>query len=250
MEMLLGATLWSAFLSFVRLGALAMMLPGLGEGFVDARTRLTVAILLAIAAAPVVAAGAPPIPPTLWAVIGIILSEIVVGLIIGSVARLWMGALAIAGQTIALQSGLAFAQQVDPNLGEMGTTVQTFLVLIGLALALQFNLHHAFIEAGWRSYERFPIGGEIMWADAAELAVRSLGDAFRIGLQIAAPAIAVGFLFYVALGVINRIIPSLQVFFLAMPAGILLTLGALALSLSAAMFVWLEAFASAVMDWR
>lgn len=248
--MLIGSTLWATFLAFARMGALAMTLPGLGEGFIDARTRLTVALLIAIAAAPAAAASAPPIPASLWAVIGLIISEILIGLIIGSVARMWMSALAIAGQTIALQSGLAFAQQVDPNLGEMGTTVQTFLVLVGLGLALQFNLHHAFIQAGWASYERFPIGGEIFWADAAELAVSSLGDAFRIGLQIAAPALAVGFLFYAALGVINRLIPNLQVFFLAMPAGILLTLGALALSLSAAMFVWLDAFAGAVMEWR
>jgi flagellar biosynthetic protein FliR len=231
-----GYELWAVTLAFARIGALVMLMPGLGEAAVPARVRLGFALLLSVMLAPQVA----PAPDDVWGASGVVIGEIAVGLVLGGVARILMTGLATAGQIVGLETGLAFAQTTDPTQGQIGQVISVFLGLMGLALVFATNLHHVFIRGVADSYTVFAVGKPFPMGDAADFAVTAFADAFRIGLQIAAPVVVAGLVFRLGLGVLARLAPSIQVFFVALPLNIMGGFIVLTLGLSAGMLVWLD----------
>jgi flagellar biosynthetic protein FliR len=240
------ATVFAGALVFIRVGAMVMLLPGFGETFVPPRIRLAFAVTAAILLAPTLGADlpGPPEDPGLLAVL--IGGEMLVGLVIGAVARLFMTALAVAGQVVGLQTGLAFAQAVDPALGQQGAIAGAFLNLTALTLIFVSGLHHLFLLGVRGSYEAFPPGMPIPAGDAAEWALQAFTRSFALGIQMAAPLLVFGLVFYLALGVLSRLMPQAQIFFIAMPSSILIGFAIFAVTLGAAMLAWLgqmESFA-------
>ncbi len=232
-----GYDLWSVTLAFSRIGALVMLMPGIGEGAVPARARLGFALLLSIMLAPQVAAA----PGDVWGASGQVISEIAVGLVLGGVARILMTGLATAGQIFGLETGLSFAQTADPMQGgQGGQIVSVFLGLLGTTLVFATNLHHVFLRGIVESYTTFAPGKGFSVGDASDFALSGFADAFRIGLQIAAPVVVAGFVFRLGLGVLARLAPSIQVFFVAMPLNILGGFIVLTLGISSGMLVWLD----------
>ncbi|GLK76335.1 flagellar biosynthetic protein FliR [Methylopila jiangsuensis] len=202
---------------FARVGAMVMLMPALGEENVSARFRLTIALLLALVfwpfARPLYALDAmQPI-----GLLGLLLGEIAVGLTLGVVARLVMSALSTAGFVIANQLGLGFVTTVDPTQGQQGALIGTFLTLVGVALIFATDLHHLAISAIAGSYDAFRPGVIPDTGDAAQLALKTAAEAFRIGVQISAPFLVFGLVFNLGLGVLSRLMPQLQVFFIATP---------------------------------
>lgn len=232
-----GYDLWAVTLAFARIGAVVMLMPGVGEASVPARARLGFALLLAIMLAPEI----PSAPPSLFGASGAIVGEIAIGIVLGGVARIVMTALATAGQIFALETGLSFAQTADPLLGQVGQIVSVFLGLLGTTLVFATDLHHVFLLGIRDSYAVFAPGRPIPVGDGADLALGAFADAFRIGLQIAAPVVVAGLVFRLGLGVLARLAPSIQVFFVALPLNILGGFVVLTLGLSAGMLVWLDA---------
>jgi flagellar biosynthesis protein FliR len=242
-----GYDLWSVTLAFARIGSLVMLMPGLGEAAVPARARLGFALLLSIMLAPQVA----PAPDDVWGASGIVIGEIAVGLVLGGVARILMTGLATAGQIFGLETGLSFAQTADPTQAGQGQVIAVFLGLMGIALVFATNLHHVFIRGIADSYSVFAVGKPFPVGDAADFAVEAFSDAFRIGLQIAAPVVLAGLVFRLGLGVLARLAPSIQVFFVAMPLNIMGGFIILTLGLSSGMLVWLDRLqAFGVAGWR
>jgi flagellar biosynthetic protein FliR len=212
------------------------LLPGFGDQSVPARLRLGLALLLAIVLKPEVVA----MPESVLGMSAMVIGEVIVGLMIGAMARLLMSALAVAAQIIGLETGLAFAQTTDPTMGQGGLVIGAFLSLLGVTLIFATGLHHLFLIGIRDSYAIFPIATLPNAGDAAELALRSVAESFRIGLQIAAPLVVAGFVFRVGLGVLSRLIPSIQIFMIAMPLNILGGFLIMMLGLSTGMLVWLS----------
>ena len=207
-------------LTFARVGTLVMLMPGLGEQLVPARFRLAFALLLTLVLFPITRT-ALPIGGAPAAVIGLLVGEIAVGLMLGLAARMVLAALQTAGTIIAQQLGLAFAMTVDPSMGGQQAAIGNLLTLLGITLIFSFDLHHLAIAAIRDSYVLLPPAGIPSPGDAAALAVKAVGRGFALSVQIAAPFIAFGILFNLGVGVLSRLMPQLQVFFLAMPASIL-----------------------------
>jgi flagellar biosynthetic protein FliR len=133
-----------------------------------------------------------------------------------------VAALQTAGNIVAQQLGLAFAMSVDPAMGGQQASIGNFLTLLGLTLIFAADLHHLAIAAIRDSYAFLPPAGVPEPGDAAVLAMRAVGRGFSLAVQISAPFIVFGMLFNLGLGVLARLMPQLQVFFLAMPATILI----------------------------
>jgi flagellar biosynthesis protein FliR len=245
-----GIEIWPAVLVFARMGSFAMLLPGLGETFISPRFRLSVAFLMALVLAPAAGAVAPAIPAKLGDALGMIFQEMLIGLALGAAARLVMSALAMAGQIASLQTGLAMGAMFDPTFGGQTPQLQTFLGMLGLAAAMAANLHHDLIEAAWASYQRFPPGGVFPTNDWAQYAVMGISNAFSIAMQMSAPLLVFGFLYFAALGVLSRMLPQIQIFFVAQPAGVLLGLLVFLMSLSVAIGIFLESLERFALDWR
>ncbi|OLF74064.1 flagellar biosynthetic protein FliR [Maricaulis sp. W15] len=236
----LPALVYAAGLVFARLGAILMLLPGFGEPSIPVRIRLAFALLLCLIMGPIIAPSLPAMPAQPLAMAGIVMSEVITGLMIGAVARIFVSTAAVAGQVIGMQSGLAMAQSFDPSQGSQGALIATFLNLTFLLVLLATNTHHMLLQMAVNSYSLFEPGVMPSMADAAEWALSAFSDAFRIGVQLASPLILYGLLFYLALGVLSRLMPQAQIFFIAMPSNIMVGLFILTISLGAMSAVWLE----------
>ena len=214
---LLPIDTFGLFLVFMRLAAALMIIPGIGENYVPLHIRIGAAAVLTFAIAPIVMPSLPVLPDTPVELFLLILGELVVGLLIGGAARLTMSALHVAGTVIAFQSSLGFALFVDPTQGTQGALVATFLTLLGLVLIFASGLHLMTIRALADSYVLFSPGALPNVGDFAALAVRYVSASFKVGIQMAAPFIVFALIFYAGLGVLARLLPQIQIFFIAIP---------------------------------
>lgn len=231
---------WIGALLFARLGAVLMIAPGLGEQAAPATMRLGVAVLVTATLAPTLAGNAPPMPAQITAAFPMIITEVIIGLILGLGARLMMSALQVAGATVGLASGLAFAQQVDPIASQPAAIFSGFFSLMGVVLIMSAGLHRVMIEAAADSYTLFPPGAFPPIGDASAFVIDAVSNSFRLGIQIAAPVLIFSLIFNVALGLVSRLIPQVQIFMTAMPLSVMLGLALTALGLGGGMMVWLQ----------
>ena len=171
-------------------------------------------------------------------------AEVLIGVLLGAVARILVTALATAGQIIGMEVGLAFAQTADPTFNQSGQLIAVFLGILGVTLIFATGLHHMFLQGVIGSYDVIALGAPPPVGDAADLALQTTASSFRVGFQIAMPVMAAGLIFRVGLGVLARLIPSIQVFFVAMPLQVLGGLVVMALGLSTGMLIWLDSIQS------
>ncbi len=226
-------------LAFARIGTMLMLLPGLGETSVPVRLRLTVALVLTAVILPLhrdayaIDLGAP------GPVVMMLMQELLIGFLLGATARLTMSALQVAGSVVAQQLGLGFVTAVDPTQGQQGVIIGNFLTLLGVTLLFATNLHYLVIAALDASYSLFRPGEVPLTGDMAALITRTIASAFKVGIQLSAPFLAFGILFNLGLGLLSRLMPQMQVFFVAMPLSILAGLLILAFVVGAMMTVFL-----------
>jgi flagellar biosynthetic protein FliR len=233
---------FAAGLVFARLGAIVMLIPGIGESFIPVRIRLSLALSLALLLFPIVGGDVPAIPADVSGVALAVIKETAIGLLIGGILRIFMSSLAAAGEIVSIQTTLAFAQTANPTQAQPSTTLGTFLGLMGLVLIMTTNLHHLFLSAIVRSYTIFPFSRAIPLADANALAIQTVSKSFALGLQLAAPVVALSLIFNIATGLVGRVMPQFQIFFVATPLMVLLGLSVFALSLGVIGMVWIDRY--------
>ena len=233
--------LGAAFLLvFARAGTMVVLLPGLGEQNVSPRLRLTIALVLAAVLLPLHRRAYHIDVGALAPAVVMLVEEILIGAVLGLTARLTISALEVAGSVIAQQLGLGFVTAIDPTQGEQGALVGNFLMLLGVTLFFATDMHHLVIAALNDSYDLFEPGEVPATGDVAALVTRTVAGAFRIGIQLSAPFIVFGLLFNLGLGVLSRLMPQMQVFFVALPASILIGLLFLLLVLGTMMGLFLD----------
>ncbi len=237
---LLPTEIFAFLLVFSRLGAMFMLLPALGETAIPMRVRLVMALAVSFLIYTLVGASLPGIPGSPLMLSLLIIIEIFIGIMIGTAIRLLLSALHTAGTIIAMQTGLAMAMAFDPAQGAQSALMSTFLTLMAVVLIFITNMHYMMIAAMLDSYTLFPVGAEINTSDFAEIVIRTVANSFLIGVQIASPFIVYGLLFNVGLGIVARLMPQLQVFFIAMPLNILIGFMILAIVLPAGMMWFLQ----------
>jgi flagellar biosynthesis protein FliR len=231
-------------LTFSRVGAMIMLLPVIGDAGVPVRVRLAFALAVSAALVNVTAKYYPSVEPPPLQLTVLIAREATAGLLVGLMARLIMSALDTAGYLIAAQTGLAFATTFDPGQGLQGAMVSTFLSLVGALLVFETGLHYLAIGAIAGSYTLLPPAGAFPTGDMAEMVLRLVTGAFALGLQLAAPFLVFGLVLYAALGLLARLMPQLQVFFLAMPINILVGFVLLMLLVGVMMTAFLDFFSA------
>lgn len=233
---------FAAGLIFARLASIVMLIPGIGESFIPPRIRLALAFAMAIMLFPVLGHTVPPIPSAVSGVAGAVIKETLIGLMIGAILRLFMSSLATAGEVISMQTTLSFAQTTNPSLGQPTPTLSTFLGLLGIVLIMTTDLHHLFLSAIVKSYTLFPFSRPVQVAHAGQLAVETVAKSFSLGLQLAAPVIVFALVFNIAVGLVGRVMPQFQIFFVATPLMVLMGLSIFALSLGVIGMVWLDRY--------
>lgn len=236
-----ASQVYAGGLIFARVAAIIMLLPGIGDSSVPPRIRLGFAFLMALMLMPVIARGMV-VPGTVSGVGGAVIKEILIGLMIGGILRIFLSSLTATGEIISIQTTLAFAQTAAPGQAAPSTTLGTFLGLIGVTLIMTTDLHHMFLTAIVRSYALFPFSRDVPVADSAQLAVQTVAGSFRLGLQLAAPVVVFSVIFNIAAGLVGRVMPQFQVFFVVTPLIVLFGLSIFALSLGVIGMVWLNRY--------
>ncbi|MGF1544328.1 MAG: flagellar biosynthetic protein FliR [Parvularculaceae bacterium] len=236
---------------FCRFGAMMTAAPGFSDGSVSPRARLAAALAVTAALAPTLAGAYPSFgpAPAMAPLAGLLFTELLIGGFLGLLARAFVSALNVAGQIIALQMGLSLAQIFDPTNQLQGAIVGGFFAIVGVALIFATDLHHGLLLAVKGSYAAFPPGAPVRFdggvgVDFAAAMVEAVNEGFALGARLAAPFVVFGLVFYAGVGVLNRLIPQAQVFFMLAPANLVLGLALLMTTVGLMMTVFLEEFAA------
>ena len=230
---------------FARVGAVLMLLPVFSEEGVPGQIRLLIGLGMAIGLwgllGPRIPAGAAGVLPST------IITELLVGFAIGAIVRIMFFAAVMAGSLVSLQVGLSSAVIFDPSQGGQTPLLGKFVAVAAAVVCLSVGIHHLWIGAIIRSYDMFPVGGLPPADDFAQLAIRTITHSMALGLSLAAPLIVYGIVFNAALGLMARLAPAIQIFFIAQPLNIMLgialfatVLGTMLATFSNEMASWLN----------
>jgi flagellar biosynthetic protein FliR len=243
---LVAQDLFAVLLIFVRAGSAFMVLPGFSEAYVWARVRLLLALVVSVVLAGPLGPAMPALPAAPLELGRLLAGEALLGLFLGCTARFAFAALHVAGTALAFQSGLAAAAIFDPNEATQGTLTGNFLTTTALVLLFVTDGHHLVLQALAASYAGLPAGGAPPLGDMAELLVRLLDQAFAVGVRIAAPLLLVSLLMYLGMGVLNRLMPTFQVFFIALPLQMLAAFATIMVSFGAGLLAFFTLFEDAL----
>ena len=225
-----------------RISAAVMVLPGFGESEVPVVLRVGLAVGITLLIFPgveaIMPAGSGGSALRDFVMIG---SELAFGLMLGWLARLMVLSLPIAGQIISTMIGLASVLQPDPELGSQTTGVSRVLALAAPVLILSSGLYALPLGALAGSYHLVPPGTLFSAGDAAQSVAIATEGCFSLALRLASPLILAGFVWQVMLGLLARLVPSLQVYGLSLPGQVLGGLLLLALLIGPMLTVWMNA---------
>jgi len=229
-------------LVFARVGAMVMLLPGFGESNIPARVKLSIALLLTLIILPL-HRNAYHVDLTSISSLGVLMvHELIIGIVLGATARVTLSALNVAGSVIAQQLGLGFVTAMDPTQGQQGQIIGNFLTILGLTLLFATDSHYLVIAALSESYRIFSPGEIMPTGDVAALATNAFSAAFKIGLQLSAPFLVFGLVFNIGLGVLARLMPQMQVYFVGVPLSIMVGFLIFAVVLAAMMSTYFDYF--------
>jgi flagellar biosynthetic protein FliR len=244
LEQLLPAQVFSVFLVFARIGSAFAVLPGFSEAFIAMRFRLMLAGVTSLVVAPVVGDGLPLAPDSPIAVLLLLGGEVLIGLFLGLSARLALAAVQTAGMIIGMQTGLSNAFAYDPAMQQQNAVVGAWMSMVALVLIFVTNMHHLMLRALVESYAVFRPDDLPVIGDLTAVVVGLVSSSFLLGVQIATPFLAFAFIFFLALGLIARLMPQVQIFFVAMPLQIIIGFIALGSTIGVGMVIFLNRFES------
>ena len=228
-------------LVLARVGATLAFLPGLGETTIPAVVKAGMVFTLTMLLLPIIEPALPPRPESEVALGLMVITELANGLWFGWLARILTTSLPIAGQLIADFAGLANVLQPNQELGPQTTAISQLYDIAVPALILSSGLYTVLLSAFVGFYGLTPPGTMAWVPDSAAMTVSVVGESFNLALRLAAPFILASVAWNVAIGLVARLVPRLQIFFVALPGQIalgLLLLAAIAAPITGA---WIEA---------
>lgn len=239
---ILNLNIFAFFLVFARIGTALMLLPGLGAAYVSPRIRLSIALGLAFAAMPALGPTLPAMPATPSA-LGILLAgEALIGTLLGMIARILIAALQTAGTMISLLSSLSNAFVTDPVAEQQSSIISGFLSTLGITLIFVTDAYQMMFRAVADSYVLFVPGEMPPLGDFSDTITRMVAESFALGLKLSTPVLIAALTYYIGLGILGRLMPTLHVFFFGLPAQIALQIWLMMATLSGAMIVFMTSF--------
>ena len=230
MTELFNISFYGWLMIFLRTGAIFMLMPGFSASYVTARIRLILALALSLILVPLLTPELPPEPENFSTLLQYILCEITIGLFLGIIMQVLFFALNFAGAIASQAIGFANAQMFDPAFQTQTMLIETFLSIIAVTFIFVTDIHHLMIGAIVDSYHLFKPGEPLFWDDFARHMTETVSRSFTIGFKLGAPFIAFTIVFYAGLGLVSRLMPQLNIFFLSLPLQIYLGLGVLFLT--------------------
>lgn len=214
---------------FARIGTAVMLLPGFGEAYVPGRVRLVFALTLTTAIFPIIQNKLPAVPEGSFEFLTIIITEVAIGGFLGLLAKMVFASLMTAGVVIAFHTSLSNALLFDPTQSSQSGAIGAFLTTTGLVILFATNMHHLVISALVESYDVFKIVTKDFVGDMANLVIKTLSGSFYLAVKMASPFIFMSLVLNSSMGLIAKLMPQMQVYFVLLPVQI--SLGLLILGL-------------------
>lgn len=221
----------------IRAAGMFIMAPVLSHRAIPPMIKAGLAIILAIILIPVASQTTMPPIDTTGQLILFALKEFLVGAIIGLFFALLFIGVRIAGNIVGYQIGLMMANIMDPNTNQQFSMVSQFYYLLAILIFLAIDGHHAVISALSDSYRLVPIGMFAADGSIGEHLIRFTAHTFIIGLKIGAPVIITLFMTSVALGVVARTVPQMNIFLVGIPLKIIIGFAVIAVALPVTKYI-------------
>ena len=231
---------------FSRLGSALMLLPGIGETFVPQRVRLMLALAISFLMLEPLLPRLPAPPETISGLTHAIGYEVMIGLFFGTLLRILMNVLETTGMVIGLQSGLSNATVLNPALASQSPLPSAFLSMIGIVMVFVTGLDHLLFRSLIALYDVFPPNGEVIPGDMAQTIIQAVNKSFVVGIELAMPFFVIGLLMYIALGIMQKLMPQVQLFLVLLPVQIWGGLTLMSVTTIGIITVWLRYFDATV----
>ncbi len=227
------------FLKFMlvlfRLSGVFVITPVFGGMAVPWRIRGLLAVGLSFAVFPLVsAATAAPLPTELSRIVLGLAGELGIGLMCGFIVSLVFVAAQMAGEFVSRQMGTTLAEVINPLYESPAPIFGEFYFLFALVVFVGINGHHALIAGLVQTFDRVPLMGVHPHAGLVPLAAGLMQDMFVLMIKLAAPAFTALFLVTIALGIVARTVPQMNIMFVGFPIQVLVGLLVTALALGGA----------------
>jgi flagellar biosynthetic protein FliR len=212
-----------------RVAGIFAALPVFGGRSLPTRIKAITVFMITLVCFPTLSVSIPQVPPDAFTLGLLALSELMIGLTLAFISQIIFAAVEFSGQIIGMQMGLTISSIIDPTRGVQTQIMSVVQTLFATLLFLSLNIHHLFISTIIDSFRVIPLGGWHLNGEVIHFLVQRAADIFIIGVRLAAPVMVALLLTTVALGIMARVFPQMNVFMISMPLNIglgLIILGA------------------------
>lgn len=218
-------------LIFARVSGIFTAAPIFGSRNIPVVAKAGLALAITYILFPMIFNTKTTIPDAFFAYVLVVAGEFLIGLIFGFASSLIFSAVQMAGQILDMQIGFGIVNVLDPQSGQQLPLIGNFKYILALLVFLVTNSHHLLLSALFNSFKLIPVTGVVFHADIAQVIVDMVGGTFVIALKISFPVLLSLFLTDVALGILARTMPQMNIFVVGVPGKIIVGLFVLSLAL-------------------
>jgi flagellar biosynthetic protein FliR len=218
-----------------RMAGLFAAIPLFGSRTVPNRIKMALIMAMALVLFPVVRSHMPALPDDSISVAILVVRETLIGLTLGVISQAIFAAVELCGQVVGMQMGISIAALFDPNTQSNVPTMALFQGVLAMLLFVTLGVHHIFIRAIVESYQIIPVGAWHMSGELMQFFITTVGSIFILAVKLAAPVMVALLATSVALGIMARAFPQMNIFMVSMPLNI--GIGFLILGLSLLAFL-------------
>lgn len=203
-----------------RVAGIFAALPVFGGRRLPIRIKVITVLMITLVCFPTLSVSVPQTPTDAFSLGLLALSELMVGLTLAFITQIIFAAVEFSGQIIGMQMGFTISSIIDPSQGTQTQIMSVIQTLFATLMFLSLNIHHLFIRAIIDSFRVIPLGGWHLNGELLNFLVQRTADIFIIGIRLAAPVMVALLLTTVALGIMARSFPQMNVFMISMPLNI------------------------------
>ncbi|MDD2365535.1 MAG: flagellar biosynthetic protein FliR [Desulfuromonadaceae bacterium] len=203
-----------------RVAGIFAALPVFGGRTLPVRIKTITVFMITLLCFPTLSVKPPEIPSDAFALVLLLLSELMIGLTLALISQIIFAAVEFSGQIIGMQMGLTISSIIDPSQGTQTQIMSVIQTLFATLIFLSLNIHHIFIRAIIDSFQVIPLGGWHISGELIHFLVIRTADIFIIGIRLAAPVMVALLLTTVALGIMARAFPQMNIFMISLPLNV------------------------------
>lgn len=236
---------WGTYLLVVcRVLTILMIVPLFGGRSVPATVKIALALLLSLVLLPLAGPGVPALPDSLPVYLSLVARELLIGAIVGFAVVIVFTALQAAGHIMGVQVGFSLANVINPLTADHASLLDQFYALLAALVFFSLNGHHALLLAMQQTFDIVPVGRADLSLPPAPVLLGWGREIFTIAARISLPVVAALLLTDVALAVIARSVPQLNVFVVGMPAKVAVAFVMLIVTVPVVVVIMSRAFAN------